>query len=143
VIGPAPGEDASAESVFSIDPQEMIWRVARLLVDGQRTISQFSEAARTLKEAKTNDPAVLQVLSQFEEASREWFHEALPNHLAAMQVAIEAYDTFGSGFTRVEDPIDAAVWSNKLFVWRERLGGSISGNNNSSRGGTTGTGEVG
>lgn len=121
-----PGQDDSSENVFVIDPQETIWTLARHLVSGQHTISQLNESARLLKTAKPDDPAVLHHLSQLQRTTDEWFRAALPNLLAAMQVAVEARDTFGPGFTRVEDPIDAAVWNNKFFVWRERLGGTIS-----------------
>lgn len=121
-----PGGDHSSENVFAIDPQETIWTLARQLVDGQHTICQLNQSARLLEAASPEDPAVRQHLSQLQRTTDEWFHAALPNLLAAMQVAIEARDTFGPGFTRVEDPIDAAVWNNKFFVWRERLGGTIN-----------------
>lgn len=121
------GRDDSSENVFFIDPQETIWTLARQLVTGQHNISQLHESARILRNAKPDDPAVLHHLSRLQRATDEWFGAALPNLLAAMQVAIEAHDTFGPGLTRVEDPIDAAVWNNKVLVWRERLGGTISG----------------
>jgi len=122
-----PGQDGASESVFAIDPQETIWTLARQLVTGQHTITQLNESGRLLETANPDDLAVRQHLSQLQRTTDEWFNGALPNLLAAMQVAIEARDTFGPGFTSVEDPIDAAVWNNKFFVWRARLGGTISG----------------
>lgn len=127
-----PGGDDSTENVFFIEPQETIWTLARQLITGQHTITQLNESARLLRNSKPDDPSVLQHLSQLQKATDEWFGAALPNLLAAMQVAIEAHDTFGPGFTRVEDPIEAAVWNNKALVWRERLGGTISGGSSSS-----------
>lgn len=121
-----PGQDDSSENVFAIDPQETIWTLARQLVNGQRTITQLNESGRLLEMANPDDPAVRQQLSQLQRTTDEWFNGALPNLLAAMQVAIEARDTFGPGFTTVEDPLDGAVWNNKFFVWRERLGGTIN-----------------
>lgn len=124
--GQQPGDDeAAADGAFVIDPDETIWTVARQLVAGRHTISQLAESARLLRMANPDDPAVLQQVSRVSKVADEWFNGALPNILAAMQVAIEAHDTLGSGFTRVDDPVDAAVWNNKFFVWRERLGGSI------------------
>lgn len=122
-----PGRDDSSENVFVIEPQETIWTLARQLISGQHTITQLNESARLLRNAKPDDPAVLHHLSQLQRTTDGWFRAALPNLLAAMQVAIEAHDTFGPGFTRVEDPIESAVWNNKALVWRERLGGTISG----------------
>jgi hypothetical protein len=120
-----PGRDDSSENVFAIDPGETIWRLARQLVTGQHTLRQLNESASLLAAARPDDPTVLQHLSQLQRTTDEWFQAALPSLLAAMQVAIEARDTFGPGFTRVDDPIDAALWNNKFFVWRERLGGKI------------------
>lgn len=133
-----PEQHDSSENIFAIDPQETLWTLARQLVAGQRTASKLADAARTLRESSSTDPAALHLLSQFDQTAHQWFSEALPNLIAGMQVAIEAHDTFGPGFTRVEDPIDAAVWNNKFFVWRERLGGTISDPSSSSDGGSAG-----
>lgn len=132
-----PGPDGSSDNVFAIDPQQTIWTLAHQLVTGQHTISQLNETAQRLTQAKPDDPEVLQHLSQLQQTTDDWFHGALPNLLAAMQVAIEARETFGPGFTRVEDPIDAAVWNNKFFVWRERLGGTLAGDSRPNGGGVS------
>lgn len=118
-----PGGEASADDVFAIDAQETLWTLARQLVAGQRTVHKINEAARTLRESHVTNPSAQHLLSEFEQTSRDWYHGALPNLIAAMQVAIEARDTFGPGHTRVDDPIDAALWNNKFFAWREQLGG--------------------
>ncbi|OFJ52176.1 hypothetical protein BEL07_19045 [Mycolicibacterium grossiae] len=123
-----PGQDGASENVFVIEPQETIWTLARQLISGQHTITQLNESARLLRNAKPDDPAVLHHLSQLQRTTDGWFRAALPNLLAEMQVAVEAHDTFGPGFTRVEDPIDAAAWNNKVLVWRERLGGTVGSN---------------
>lgn len=127
------GPDGASESIFAIDPQETIWTLARQLVSGKHTISQLNASARILRRAKPDDPAVLHHLSQLQQTTDDWFYSVLPSLLASVQVAIEAHDTFGPGFTRVEDPIDAAVWNNKFFVWRERLGGTISSTGDGDR----------
>ena len=33
----------------------------------------------------------------------------------------EAYDTFGPGMVRLDDPIEADIWNNKYFVWEREL----------------------
>ena len=37
------------------------------------------------------------------------------------EVALEVYDTFGPGMTRLDDPIEASIWNNKHFVWGREL----------------------
>lgn len=123
--GPGSGSDGPAEGVFAINPEEKIWTLARQLVTGQHTISQLNDSANLLAEANPGDPAVMQHLSQLRRSNDDWFYGALPTLLAAMQVSIEARETFGPGFTRVKDPIDGAVWNHKLGLWRERLSGRI------------------
>jgi hypothetical protein len=39
-----------------------------------------------------------------------------------MKLALEVYDTFGRGMTRIPDPVEAAIWNNKYFVWERELG---------------------
>jgi hypothetical protein len=46
-----------------------------------------------------------------------------------MKLALEVYDTFGPGMTRIADPVAAAIWNNKYFVWERELsaaGGELS-----------------
>jgi hypothetical protein len=38
-----------------------------------------------------------------------------------MRLALEVYDTFGSGLIRLDDPIEAGIWNNKCFVWERKL----------------------
>ena len=136
-----PGSEAAADETFAIDAQETLWTLARQLVAGQRTVHKVNEAAQALRGSSTVlNPAARHLLSQLEQTSVDWYHGALPNLIAAMQVAIEAHDTFGPGHTRVEDPIDAALWNNKFFAWREQLGGTGGGGAASPAGGDTSRG---
>lgn len=121
------GPEDTADEIFAIDAQETIWTLARQLVAGQRTAHKINEAAAKLRESNVTNPSARHLLSEMEQTSRDWYHGALPNLIAAMQVAIEAHDTFGPGHTRVEDPIDAALWNNKFFAWRDQLGGAGGG----------------
>jgi hypothetical protein len=43
--------------------------------------------------------------------------------VASFRLALEVYDTFGPGLTRIEDATDAAIWNNKHYVWVTELGG--------------------
>ncbi len=120
------GDSESGEAIFEMDPQATIWAVARQLVAGRRTLLELDRSAQAVRASGSDTPAARELLSRVCEAQTDWFEQVLPNQLAAMQVAIEAYDTFGPGHIKVDDPIDAAVWHNKFFVWREQLAGSIS-----------------
>jgi len=112
---PAGGEDR-----FTMDPEKVIWELARQLVSNQRSYAQFSHAAETARRLP-DSPEVRKVVADFQSLQRSWHAEALPSIIASMQVAIEVLDTFGPGVTDVSDDIDAMVWNNKYFVWAKEL----------------------
>jgi hypothetical protein len=55
------------------------------------------------------------------EFERHWVGQTLPWLTAAMKLALEVYATFGGGMTRIADPVEAAIWNNKYFVWEREL----------------------
>jgi hypothetical protein len=55
-------------------------------------------------------------------ARAEWVRSQLPSLTASFQLAPEVLDTYGPDGVRIEDPLEAAVWNNKFFVWREAYG---------------------
>lgn len=128
-------DSESAETIFEMDPQAVIFSLARQLVAGRRTLAELERSAQAVRASGADTPAARELLSRVRETQTDWFEQVLPSQLASMQVALEAHDTFGPGHTKVDDPIDAAVWNNKIFVWREQLGGRISAHDDRSDGG--------
>jgi hypothetical protein len=61
------------------------------------------------------------LLAEWKGVERRWSAGTLPWLTAAMKLALEVYDTFGPGMTRIADPIEAAIWNNKYFVWERQL----------------------
>ena len=67
------------------------------------------------------------MVERADELRQSWFAEALPSIAAAMAVAIEVLDTFGPGYTTVKVEIDAELWNNKYFVWKDEfIDGNVS-----------------
>ena len=52
-----------------------------------------------------------------------WTESQLPTLAASFRLALDVLDTYGPEGVRVEDPIDAAAWNNKYFVWVKEFGG--------------------
>src|SRR5882757_9490007 len=112
----APQKPADAEARFTMDPEKVIWELARQLVDSQRSYARFSRAAQAARQLPET-PEIRKVVTDFENLERSWHTETLPSIVASMQLAIEVLDTFGPGRTNVDDEIDAMVFNNKYFVW--------------------------
>lgn len=47
--------------------------------------------------------------------------QRLPSLIAAMRLALEVYDSFGSGMVRLDDPIEAGIWDNMYLVWEREV----------------------
>lgn len=102
-------------------PVKVLEQVARQLVSQQRSIAALEEQAATLPQ-DSPDPAVRDVLARVGRIREEWVREQLPTLTASFQLALEVLDTYGPAGVRIDDPIEAAVWNNKFFVWRDTYG---------------------
>jgi hypothetical protein len=111
---------AGAEDRFTMDPEKVIWELARQLVGGQRSYAYFSRAAQAARR-RPDSAEVRKVVADFENLERGWHAETLPSIIASMQLAIEVFDTFGPGLTDVSDEIEAMAFNNKYFVWVKEL----------------------
>ncbi|BBZ15099.1 hypothetical protein [Mycobacterium branderi] len=117
--------DRDAESVFFMNPQEVVWELARTLIRGQQTLATMRRTVESAKKVAAAAPAeTQQVIDAFNEFERNWYEAALPSMVASFKLAVEVYDTFGPGDTRITDPVDAAIWNNKHHVWTAELGGT-------------------
>ncbi|WP_458612355.1 hypothetical protein [Mycobacterium sp. C3-094] len=115
-----PGADDAAgrEATFAMDPQAVMWALARQLVNGQSDLAEFrrtADAARTLRD--TAPEVVDKCLTDCAALEKSWYTETLPMLAASMRLAIEVYDTFGPGRTVITNPTEAAIWNNKHHVW--------------------------
>jgi hypothetical protein len=118
--GGAPQNPVGAEGRFAMDPEKALWDLARYLVSQQRAYAKFSHAAQAARQLPDIAEA-RKIVVDFENLERSWHTETLPGIIASMQLAIEVFDTFGTGPTTVTDEIDAMVFNNKWHVWSKEL----------------------
>jgi len=115
----ASDDDAAArEAVFAMDPQTVVWELARQLVRGHTDLATFHRSAAAARRALPRAPVeVEKYLADFAAFEKAWYTETLPMLTASFQLALEVYDTFGPGSTTITDPTEAAIWNNKHHVW--------------------------
>jgi hypothetical protein len=110
-------DQVGAEGVFSMDPDAVLWALARQLVDEGRVLAEMGRTAAHSSEALPDIPEVLQFAASYERLRHNWYENVLPSIAAGMRLAIEVFDTYGSGHTEVKDNVEAAMWNNKYHVW--------------------------
>jgi hypothetical protein len=107
--------------VFAMDPEPTLRSLARHLIASQTDMAELVREAQILRTFGANYADVDELLADFELFQKRWLAERLPSLTAAMKLALEVYDTFGPGMTRIDDPIEAGIWNNKYFVWEREL----------------------
>jgi hypothetical protein len=107
----------AGDAVFAMDPQAALLSLAHQLVTGQRMMADLTRATQAADRVGQAAPEVLELQAKLRETQSSWYTGALPSIAAGMRLAIEVLETFGPGFTRIEDDIEAAVWNNKFHVW--------------------------
>lgn len=110
-------ESKDPEAVFYMKPAAVIEALAREFVSNQIAMAQVRATAAELPD----DPRAAQVRARAAEVQELWVREGLPNLAASFRLALEVLDTFGPQGVDVEDGIDAAIWNNKYFVWRQEF----------------------
>jgi hypothetical protein len=120
-----PDDDSAsaAETVFEMDPERTMRTLARSLVDGQRSLAGLRRQTHAAGDVGVDLEAARQIAATFEQLEQQWYRETLPSVVASFQLALEVFDAFGSGRTRIEDPMEAAIWNNMFFVWFTELTG--------------------
>ena len=114
--------ESSPWSVFAMKPIETIQQLARALVSDQLAIAQIRRLADALP-ADSAEPAAAELRARAAQAVHSWTESQLPTLAASFRLALDVLDTYGPEGVRVEDPIDAAAWNNKYFVWVKEFGG--------------------
>lgn len=113
---------SSAEAVFRMKPAGAIEALARQFIDGQRLLAHARRVLNTLPADAPGD-AVKEVQERVDAMTALWNTQQGPNLAACFRLALEVLDTYGPDGVAVEDPIDAAIWNNKYFVWFSEFGG--------------------
>jgi len=107
-----------AEAVFRMKPAALLEQQARLLVEQQVALAKVRELAAGMP---GNDPKAQEFRAQAAAVADKWMTVGLPNLAATMRLALEVLDTYGPDGVDVEDNVDAAIWNNKFFVWRDEF----------------------
>jgi len=109
--------EPSPWSVFSMKPLGTIEQLARAFVADQLKVAEIRRLADSLPADAAEQRA------RAAETVQSWTDSQLPNLAASYRRALDVLDTDGPEGVDVEDPIEAAVWNNKLSVWLKEFGG--------------------
>lgn len=116
---PRPSNTAT-DAVFAMDPELTLRQLVRYLVAGQQHMADLSRTAHHATQGQHGAEAQ-NFVDEWRSLERHWAAETLPWLTAAIKLALEVFDTFGTGMTRIVDPVEAAIWNNKYFVWEHEL----------------------
>lgn len=91
-----------------MDPEAVVWGLARMLVDGQSALAAMRRTADAAEHIASEAPVeARQFIDGFERFQTRWHTETLPTLAASFKLALEVFETFGPGRTCIEDPTDA------------------------------------
>ena len=113
--------DAPSNGVFAMDPEPALRQLARHLIATQKEMADLARDAQIVRSLGANNAPLKELLVAWEDFHQQWITQRLPSLTAAMRLALEVYDTFGSGMISLDDPIEADIWNNKYFVWEREL----------------------
>lgn len=119
-------EALGGETAFFVtDPAEAIATLARVFVNDQRQLALTRQLRQSLDNLAASIPAdaVAEAQERIDALTAQWDEKA-PHLAASFRLALEVLDTYGPEGVRVEDPLDAAIWNNKYFVWLREFGGT-------------------
>ncbi|WP_431240957.1 hypothetical protein ACQ86B_28970 (plasmid) [Mycolicibacterium aichiense] len=105
--------DAS-EGIFYMKPLTVIEAYARVLVDDQKRLAHIRRQLASADDTSDWSEHARAVVQR-------WSAIQLPNIAATMCLALEVLDTYGPEGVQVQDSVEAAVWNNKFFAWRNEF----------------------
>lgn len=106
--------EGSSEGIFYMKPMTVIEAYARVLVGDQKRLALIRRQLATADDTSDWSERARATLQR-------WTASQLPNIAATMCLALEVLDTYGPDGVRVEDPMEAALWNNKFFAWRNEF----------------------
>ena len=102
------GSGIDSEAVFVMDPQAVVWQLARMLISGQHMVVSMRRAAEAARQSASVTPEeAAKFFADYERFKNRWHNQTLPGVVASFKLAVEVYDTFGPGLTSVQDGTDA------------------------------------
>lgn len=108
----------NAESVFRMKPAAVIEGLARQLVEQQAALAKIRA---TVAELPPDDPRTTEFRAKVDQVERDWIVKGVPNLAASFRLALEVLDTYGPEGIDEKDAVDAAIWNNKFFVYRDEF----------------------
>jgi len=110
--------DENTESVFRMKPAAVIEMLARQVVHEQIAIAKMR---RLVAELPTDAPGTAETRAELAGFLYHWLTKGVPNTAASFRLALEVLDTYGPDGLDEKDAVEAAVWNNKFFVWRDEF----------------------
>jgi hypothetical protein len=99
---------ADSEGVFTMDPQAVLRDLARTLVRSQSDLVDMRRTADYAQSVADQLPdEARRIAEQYQRLETSWYTETLPMIVASFRLALEVYDTFGPGMTRIENATEA------------------------------------
>lgn len=129
------------ETAFYVtNPADAIATLARVFVNDQRQLALTRQLRQSLDNLAASVPAdaVAEAQERIDALTAQWDEKA-PHLAASFRLALEVLDTYGPEGVRVEDPMDAAIWNNKYFVWLREFGGASPDQQQQDDGGSAGS----
>jgi hypothetical protein len=112
---------ASSEAVFTMDPEATMVNLIDLLVKSHRAYANMVTQTRQVHVEGIPSADAARVTAAAERFHRQYVTEALPSLIASLQLTAEVVRSFGFEPCRVNDPVEAAIWNNKWFVYANQL----------------------
>lgn len=105
-----------------MEPESTLVNLVDILVKSHtayaRVVTQTREAH---SQGLTLSDPTGRVAAAAERFHHQYLEEALPSLIASLQLTAEVVRSFGFRPCRVDDPVEAAIWNNKWFVYVNNL----------------------
>ncbi|TDO06469.1 hypothetical protein EV580_6560 [Mycobacterium sp. BK086] len=116
------GLPTRAEAVFAMEPAATLLNLVDLLVKSHTAYARVAtQTHKVHAEGLTLSDPTGRVAAAAERFHHQYLEEALPSLIASLQLTAEVVRSFGLGPCRVDDPVEAAIWNNKWFVYVDQL----------------------
>lgn len=116
------GLTSRVEAVFAMEPEATLVNLVDLLVKSHTAYARVATQTQKIQaEGLTLSDPTGRLAAAAERFHHQYLEEALPSLIASLQLTAEVVRSFGFGPCRVDDPVEAAIWNNKWFVFVDQL----------------------